>query len=534
MKKNIILIYLMIISGLLTSCQSDNDKTSTVPGPFKGFSIDAARTVETMDHYFRIVDFAAEWGFNCLVFRITDDEGSALKFKKHPEIKTHEGAFTGEEIKELIEYASYRDIEIIPEIESFGHTKYITEIERYKFLEDILDPSIEWANGICPVSDTTLKLMKDLYSEVAEIFPSKYFHIGCDETNWGGNEMTKKALEEKSKIEIWANYVNQLNGYVKKLGKTSIIWGDVPIREDEELLALLDKDIVLMDWNYWLTDEDKINENAYKMLANGFDIIGAPAVNWMMWGPRVGEFQFRNIQAFKNVYSKINDEQNLGLIITHWCPYRYMQNGQWDSYAIAADMLNEDTLSMEGSLKRFTEIHFGAEWNEDWRKIYEQLYELIPKNKYHGQDLGVNDFYPWQNQEDLQEIFSRSDPLGISFSETIDLLTNQESRINKNHGDYQELLLTVQVMEHMIWRDNKLQAIKESRENIEAVLSQIADTDQDILNKVRANWEKGRKGEMSERHLWEYPRAAAYSAKLANDKTEVMKILNALEKTENN
>jgi hypothetical protein len=463
---------ILMLSIILFSCQSGGKGDQTVPNHFKGFSIDAARTVEDMDHYFRMVDFSAEWGFNCLVFRITDDEGSALKFKLHPELKTHPGAFTSEELKALIKYASDRGIEVIPEVESFGHTKYITEVERYRYLEDILDPTIEWANGICPVSDTTLHLMKDLYSEVAEIFPSRYLHIGCDETNWGGNEMTREALKEKSKIEIWAEYVNQLNGFVKALGKTSIIWGDVPIREDQELLGMLDKDIVVMDWNYWLTDEEEIAGNADKMVENGFDIIGAPAVNWMMWSPRVGEFQFGNIRAFKNVYNNIASEKNLGVIITHWCPYRYLQNGQWDSYARAADILNNDSASSEVTLE-------------------------------------------------------------LSFSETVELIKKQDIQIQRNLGDFREMLLTAQYMEHMIWRDNRLFSLKSEDQEAEAVVAEIALKDRAMLDRLRAAWEKGRTGEMSDKHLWEFPLAAAFSARLSEDPQEMKILMQNLEKLEN-
>jgi hypothetical protein len=147
MKKNLFLSSVLILSGILFSCQSEREGRQTGPNYFKGFSIDAARTVEDMDHYFSMVDFSVEWGFNCLVFRITDDEGRALKFKSHPELKTHPGAFTSVELKALVKYASDKGIEVIPEVESFGHTKYITETDRYGFLEDILDTSIAGPMG---------------------------------------------------------------------------------------------------------------------------------------------------------------------------------------------------------------------------------------------------------------------------------------------------------------------------------------------------------------------------------------------------
>jgi N-acetyl-beta-hexosaminidase len=210
-----------------------------------GFMIDAPRTTETMDYYFRLVDFCREKQINTLIFRLTDDQGSAYLFNSHPELHMCEGAFAAPELKKLIHYAQSQGIEMIPEIESFGHSLYITQTERYGFLND--GPAGYEFNALCPVSDTTLHLMMDLYSEIAAIFPSRYFHIGCDEVNWGASELSKNALKTRTKNQIWAEYVNQLNRYLKTIGKKTIMWGDVPIYEEREVLDLLDKDIVIMD-----------------------------------------------------------------------------------------------------------------------------------------------------------------------------------------------------------------------------------------------------------------------------------------------
>ena len=197
------------------------------PYTMRGFMIDAPRGVETMDYYFRLIDFLHKKDFNTIIFRLTDDEGSAYLFTSHPDLKMCEGAFTPEEFKKIVHYAADKGIEIIPEIESFGHSRYITEIEKYRSLND--GPPGEDFNAISPVSDDAYNLMKDLYTEVASIFPGRYFHIGCDEVNWGAGELSKKALASASKSAIWASYVNKLNRFLKTIGKTTIIWGDVPI-----------------------------------------------------------------------------------------------------------------------------------------------------------------------------------------------------------------------------------------------------------------------------------------------------------------
>src|SRR5512138_568696 len=92
----------------------------------KGWMIDAARLPEPLPAYRRLIDFCAEWGFNTLLFRLADDQGSALRFASHPELATQANAYTPAELTDLAAYAAARGIDLIPEVESFGHTGWIT------------------------------------------------------------------------------------------------------------------------------------------------------------------------------------------------------------------------------------------------------------------------------------------------------------------------------------------------------------------------------------------------------------------------
>ena len=374
------IIFLFLALALLAISCTDTNKRKA---PIKGFMIDAARDVETMEYYHRLIDFFSERGFNTMIFRLTDDEGCAMKYTGHPELITHKGAYTAAQLKELVAYAQSKNIELIPEVESFGHTKYITKTKTYAYLRDYPDDKY-WMNAICPVHDTTLRIMKDLYTETAAVFPSMYMHIGCDEVDWGVSAASKEALKTKTKNEIVANYINTLNGYVKSLGKKTIIWGDVIIhRNDSDLLNRLDRDIVIMDWNYWDTSEKKIDSIAHSVMSKGFELIGAPAANWFAWGPRIGSYQLENIRCYSNVYHRLNDPSNLGVIITHWLPKRYIQNCQWDSYALAADILNNpDSFNFSASLKAFTESYYGAQWSGAWDSLYRAVYDHTPSHRF--------------------------------------------------------------------------------------------------------------------------------------------------------
>lgn len=64
------------------------------------------------------------------------------------------------------------------------------------------------------------------------------------------------------------------------MDKTTIIWGDVPIYHEKDRLALLDKDMVIMDWNYRQTDKTNIKSIADRILDHGFKVMVCPAVHW--------------------------------------------------------------------------------------------------------------------------------------------------------------------------------------------------------------------------------------------------------------
>ncbi len=528
MKKFILLFLVFLIA--ITGCKNSKRQ------PIRGFMIDAARDVEKMEYYYRLVDFYSEKGFNTIIFRLTDDEGCAIRFTSHPELITHPGAYSRDEMKKFIAYAQSKNIEIIPEIESFGHSKYIINTDRYRFLNDAPKDStaIAWKNALCPVSDTTLLLMKDLYTEVASLFPSPYLHIGCDEIQWGATEMSKEALKTRTKNQIWSDYVNTLNGYVKDLGKKTIIWGDVIINEEPELQDMLQKDIVIMDWDYWDNNDQKIDSIAHVLLNKGFQIIGAPAANWFLWGPRVGAYQLENILSYSRVYHKIEDPKNLGLIVTHWCPKRFIQNCQWDTYELVADIINDpSSFKMDSSLKHFTERHYGANWNSQWDSLFAMVYKYTPKHRYASQlhpGYTITGMYPWSSINEIREnILNRDEPVANPFPGIIQNAMQLQSSVMKNKNDYTDFLLTLQLISHIYDRDNMMWNIchtkKIMKSDVTKTLKEWSAKDNAWVNRLDSAWKTGRTAKMDSTHVWAFPWAANYTKILAENPNELMTIL---------
>lgn len=504
----------------------DRKKQKETVTSFRGFMIDAPRTPESMEYYFRLIDFLHNENFNSIIFRLTDNEGSAFQFTSHPELKIREGAFAAEEFKELIEYAQKKNIEIIPEIEAFGHSRYITETERYSFLSD--GPAGKEFTAVCPVNDSTLALMKDMFTEIASVFPSKYFHIGCDEVNWGASELSKKALTTRSNAEIWADYVNQLDDYVKALGKTTIIWGDVPLNKEKELLDLLDKEIVIMDWNYWETDKAKIDSIAQNVLSHGFKLIGCPALSWCGWGARVGPEQLENISAYAEVYGKIKDPGNLGLILSHWVPEKFTQNSQWDTYAVAFDIIKSNGSShyME-AIPGFVERHFGAIYDARWEEIYRLIYEDTPRR-----GCGLSLFAPWSSKEKTEAVIRQNKPRHSRLEKALELMTICRENVKRNKNDFEDLFLTVRFMEYLVNRHNGLLNLAHSEnvdlQSAESYLQKVAREDREMFFKMDSAWRSGRRctPDLSRPgYMWSIAFASDYSQYLSENPGEFLKII---------
>ncbi|MFT3946687.1 MAG: family 20 glycosylhydrolase [Agriterribacter sp.] len=497
----------------------------------RGFMIDAPRGVETMNYYFRLIDFLHAKHFNTVIFRLTDDQGSAYLFKSHPELKMCEGAFTPEELKKMVRYAADIGIEMIPEIESFGHARYITETEKYRLLND--GPPGEDFNAISPVSEDAYSLMKDLYTEIASIFPGRYIHIGCDEVNWGAGELSKKALASASKAEIWSHYVNKLNGFLKTMDKTTIIWGDVPIYHEKEILEMLDKDIVIMDWNYRQSDKIQIKNVAARVLDHGFKLIGSPAVHWCEWSARVGASQFKNINAYTEVYAALDNPNNMGIILTNWVPTRYLQNSEWDIYAIAAAIVNNNgNYNYMDAIPDFVKDHFGAAYDAGWETIFKTVYEGAFQTPACGKVDSLK-FSPWSSAEDIRDIITKNRRIQKKFDGVTRQLTAYRDNITRNKDDFEDFVLAIRFLNYNYNRQNTLLDFFQSRKNdmaaVQAYLKRVASEDQVQLSSICAAWKRGRHykpDEALKNCMSAFYKAAEYSNHLSENPKLFMEILN--------
>ena len=509
-------------------------QAAALPHRMRGLMVDAGRVPEKLEYYRRVIDFCADWGCNTLHFRLADDQGSALRFASVSGLITHKNAFTPEQLSDLAEYGQRHGINVLPEIESFGHTGYITRSPAFAHLLDRDPNGSSEFSGVSPVDPATLALMTKLYGEVASIFPSNYLHGGCDEVNWGGSARSRQALQSRSRAQIWADYLNALNRAAMELHKELIVWGDFVLHKDPQILGLLDKRIIIMDWNYAENNAVPLHDTIEKIAAHGTRAIGAPGLSCYRWGPRVGTEQLRNVGAYADAYLASNESASLGVVVTNWIPSRYVQNSIWDSFAYAAVALNQGTATAQTSgFQRFVEKHYQTTWIEHWRELFESLYSAAPcwpeesPASWQGLKLPV----PWSNDAQLTALLGAGASAPNPFTRLSSLLVLLEPSVLTNLADFQAFALCIHYLERMFWRETVVieQASQRPLDRARATLlvQAIAARDQALADALTSDWDTGRFADASaasqpvidlhpkDQMLFQWKQAARYSASLA-------------------
>ena len=518
----------------LAGLNDPDTRKAQIRGKMRGIMLDAGRVPEPLEYYRRVIEFCADWELNAIQFRLADDQGSALRFASVPDLVTHGNAFVPEQLNSLAEFAKSHGIDMIPELESFGHTGFVTRSPTYAHLLDREAQGNSEFTGMIPVHPESLHLFDKLYREIASIFPSIYLHGGCDEVNWGGSALSRKALQSNTRSQIWAQYLNSLNGICEGLGKQFVVWGDLVLRKEPEILSLLKKNIIIMDWSYYDNSSASIRESFLKVRANGSRGIGAPALSCYKWGARVGVEQLRNIDAVADAYLETNDDDSLGVMLTNWIPSRYVQNSIWDGLAYAAVAFNQGTATAQTSaFRRFVEKHYRATWNEHWSEVFQIIYESAPgvRERETASWMGLSLRVPWSNDEQFTALLKDISPRANPFTRLRSLLVELEPLVMKNLADFQAFALSAEYLERTCWRDAVVveQAGRHAdRETAVLLIQSIAERDQALRETLSKDWDKGRFPDSAARKepvfglepkdqlLFQWDRAAAYSASLAS------------------
>lgn len=263
---------------------------------YRALMLDPARHFLPVQDIRFFIDQMARLKFNKLQLHLTDDQGWRVEIRKYPELTKigafrdaksgshgpHNGYYTQDELKQLVEYAADRHIEIIPELDIPGHT--VALLAAYPELGCTMTDTLPKVIGktldmmICAGNEQCYRLYSDIIGEVSTIFPSKYIHLGGDEAvlekNWAHCSRCRalmKQLGYEKPRQLMGYFFSRMNEALVRNKKEPMLWCELdrPWMPANELLFEYPAESVLFTWRYGLTPKciELTREKGLKLIA---------------------------------------------------------------------------------------------------------------------------------------------------------------------------------------------------------------------------------------------------------------------------
>ena len=231
---------------------------------WRGFMLDVVRHFFPKEDVFRMIDHLALHKINTLHLHLVDDQGWRIEIQKYPKLTevgawrvdhedlpwnsrpkqvagekaTYGGFYTREDIKEMVAYAKARFVTIVPEIEMPAHvTSALTAYPQYSCKGG---PFTVPTGGLWPITDiycagndSTFVFLENVLTEVIDLFPSKYIHIGGDEatkTEWEKCPKCRKRIRTeglKDVSELQSYFIKRIENFINSKNRTLLGWDEI-------------------------------------------------------------------------------------------------------------------------------------------------------------------------------------------------------------------------------------------------------------------------------------------------------------------
>ena len=261
--------------------------------PYRGLHFDVSRHFRSVDFLKKQIDAMVAYKMNRMHIHLTDAAGWRMQIDSYPRLHefaawrpyaqwkkwwfesdrpyceedtpgAYGGYYTKEQLKDLVQYAADRFVQVIPEIEMPGHSEEV--LAAYPELSCSGKPYVQ--GEFCVGNEETFKFLQAVLDEVMEVFPSEYIHIGGDEANkehWKKCPKCQQRMQEEgleNVDELQSYMIRRVASYVQSKGRKVIGW-------DEILQGGLAEGAAVMSW--------RGTEGGIKALSMGHDVIMTPS-----------------------------------------------------------------------------------------------------------------------------------------------------------------------------------------------------------------------------------------------------------------
>ena len=232
---------------------------------WRAFMLDEGRYFKGKEVVKQLLDEMADLKMNVFHWHLTNDQGWRIEIKKYPKLteigafrdsseinhfgsdvydgKRHGGFYTQDEIREIVKYAQERYVTVIPEIDLPGHM--LAALAAYPELGCTGGPyevACHWGvfpDVLCLGNEKTYEFLEGVLSEVIELFPSKYIHIGGDEaprTRWemcpkcqglAKKEGLRTDRKHSTEDRLQSYCMKRIERYLNERGRQIIGWDEI-------------------------------------------------------------------------------------------------------------------------------------------------------------------------------------------------------------------------------------------------------------------------------------------------------------------
>jgi hexosaminidase len=228
---------------------------------WRGLMLDVSRHFMPREFVKKSIDLMALQKMNSLHLHLTDDQGWRIEIKKYPRLteigawrketlvghledkngpkfdgQRHGGFYTQDDIREIVAYARERYINVVPEIEMPGHAQAaIAAYTELGVTGKPLEVFTTWGvnKNIFNPSEKTILFLQDVLTEVIDLFPSPFIHVGGDEavkTQWKSSPEVQeriKSLGLKDEHEMQSYFITQMDKFLTAKGRRLIGWDEI-------------------------------------------------------------------------------------------------------------------------------------------------------------------------------------------------------------------------------------------------------------------------------------------------------------------
>lgn len=319
---------------------------------WRGMHLDVSRHFVTIDSVKKYIDYLSSYKMNVFHWHLTDDQGWRIEIKKYPKLTQiggyrngtligsysvtpqkfdtirYGGYYTQLQIKEVVAYAKLRHVTIVPEIEMPGHAMTaIAAYPEYSCTRCNIEPAKLWGvfDDVFCAKDSTINFLTDVLSEVMDLFPGQYVHIGgdeCPKTRWKTCKNCQEIIKRESlndENELQSYFIKRIEKFVNSKGKKIIGW-------DEILDGGLAPNAAVMSWRGTQGGIDAARQKHYVVMTPGsycyFDHYqGSPKSEPLAIG---GYTTVEKVYSFEPVPSELSNEESgyiLGAQANVWTEY---------------------------------------------------------------------------------------------------------------------------------------------------------------------------------------------------------------------